>query len=345
MAITYTPSMYTGDRFTEIYKDVLFANNTLRNQRVRLMDDIKFQRTLTSLNGSIVIQPFTSARPAPAGSMNFGDSLIKPVKATIYDQFDPEVIYRRTVFAETLPKGVQNIVSEEGNQMILAYVVELASRAQEIAFWGGISADTKAAVAAGPNAGLTTAAEKTYVAALTANTYGFDGLISKLIIQTLTPAGTPEQVDTILVTGTTLSAGNILVELNKVYSAIPQEIKYARDTNSPLNDLAIFADYSVRDLVLGFNEAQQFRGDLITVAGDTFAFRGVPIYFVPMPTPNTMIAANRDELIWGTDVSGDVAGYIEIGPLEAFSYIQAYRMDFAIASAVVKAQRKVLYLA
>ena len=345
MAVTYVPNTYRGTYFSEIFKDILYRNNTLRRKMVRFMTDIKLQETLTSVGGTVVIQAYTPNRPAPAGSINFGDALIRPQKALVYDEYNPDAIFRQTRFAETLSAGVQNIVSEEGNRMILEVVVEQTAQAQDIMFWSHMGATTKAAVALAGNAALTTAPEKTLASAMPTNTSDIDGVVAKLIMQTLTPGGAPEAVPTILVSGVPLTALNIGAELTKVHQAIPQVLKYGQDSTRATNDLRIFADYSVRDLINYSNFGQQYRENLIPISGENYSFLGVQMEFVPMPNPNIMIAGNSQELIWGTDVSGDFTGSLEVGKKEAFSHIEGYRLDFSQTAAVVAAQRKVLYIA
>jgi hypothetical protein len=342
MAITYGTTSYRGKEFNEYYKDVIFANNTLRRRMVRFIEDLKNLATLHTITGDVTVQAYTSARPTPVGNVTLGDVLISPVKATVYDTLDPEEVYRKSWIANRLPQGVQNIESNEDSQMILAYMIDRLARVQERLFWGGFTAATKAAITLPANASLTTASEKTYAAAR-ANAL-VDGIISKLIIETLTVSGAPSAVAVIPVAGTTLDATNIKAELDKIYTAIPDELIYVNGQASGTPDeTAIFMDYSVRKLIDQFNSNQLYRGDLIKNEGDAYSYQNVPIEFVPMPTVNTATAGRKNEYIWGTDVSGEFVGAVEFGPLEAFSYIQGFRMDFAIAAAAQVANQKVLY--
>jgi len=339
MALNYTPSTYVGEHFEEIFTDVLFGTPTITNKLVRFVPGIKYQESYTELTGGLTLQAYTPNRPTPSGNLKFGDKVVKNVKTTAYDEYDPNEIFRKTWFSKDLPAGVLNIESNKGNQAILARVIGDLQVKYEQLFWGGISAAQQTAIAAGGNAAYTTAGEKTYAAALTANAAGIDGVISKMILDlAYSPAAA---LATIVIPGTTLNATNIIAEIDKIYSAIPDAV-----LNNPteMADSYIYAPYSVMRFINQNNISQTYR-DKFTFVNGEYYYLGVKIVFVPMPTPNTMIFGDADDFIWQVDSLTDSENAIDIGPVERFSHIIGVRADFSQAAGVMTLSQKILYIA
>lgn len=103
------------------------------------------------------------------------------------------------------------------------------------------------------------------------------------------------------VTGTTLAAGNIVAEMQKVYDAVPASV-YGKD------DLRIYVGTNA---VRFYIQAMSALGYLNAYyAGDVpLLFEGVEVVHCPGMAADTMVAARVSNIYWGTDLQSDATTF------------------------------------
>jgi len=102
------------------------------------------------------------------------------------------------------------------------------------------------------------------------------------------------------INATVLTAGNIIAELGKVVNAIPTAVKAKRGV-----DLGIYVPTSV---IFLYEEAQSALGaaDMFHERQATPNFRGIPLLECPGMPDNTMLAACKSNLLFGTSILSDL---------------------------------------
>ena len=121
----------------------------------------------------------------------------------------------------------------------------------------------------------------------TANAGEFDGFQALLAADS----------DVVDVTGTTLTASNIIAEMNKVVDAIPGAV-YGKE------DLKIYIPTSAAKFYVQAQAALGYR-DLYNVGKTDMNFQGIPLYTSPGLGNDKMVAAQSSNLFFGTGLLND----------------------------------------
>ena len=121
----------------------------------------------------------------------------------------------------------------------------------------------------------------------TANNGEFDGFQALLAADS----------DVVDVTGTTLSAANIIAELGKVVDAIPGSV-YGKE------DVKIYIPTSAAKFYIQAQAALGYR-DLYNVGKTDMNFQGIPLFTAPGLGNDKMVAAESSNLFFGTGLLND----------------------------------------
>lgn len=283
----YTPAVYSNTTLGPIFTEMLYANKTVANGYVRVLDNIKYKQVVTSITGDLVSQPYAVTPTAAGSGFNFADTTIEPVKWHIYEEFSMDAL-RSTRFGLDMKSGAAQTESNEFISAVLAYAIPKAGNSIEKKFWDLATAKLNAAT------------------------------------------------DEIGVSGTTLTAANLVAELTKVYSAIPGEVLES-------GNAVIYAPRAVKQLAMVVNQDTTKFKNAFAIVGDEVQFMGVPMYFVPL-TANTLIAGNKTDIILGTDLVSDF-GAFEINKVQANSDLMFLKATYSLDAATVITSQKVLYKA
>ena len=103
--------------------------------------------------------------------------------------------------------------------------------------------------------------------------------------------------DVVDVSGTTLSASNIIAELGKVVDAIPSAV-YSKE------DVKIYLPTSAAKFYIQAQAALGYR-ELYHVGQTEMNFQGVPLFTAPGLAADTMVAAESSNLFFGTGLLND----------------------------------------
>jgi hypothetical protein len=334
MNVVYSPILFTGSFYEEIFNEILYMNRTVERGLVRLIDNVNTEMVLTESNVSRTTQAYlpSPANANAAGSLTFADKILRPFQFMIYDEFTPNtIIYSRlgklNAGSTTFPK-----VTDEYQRQILARYGAAEAQLMESRFWNAATSATKTAAAlltSGIGQNAIGAAEQTYIAA--APTDLIDGILTKLINSF---SVTKRRIK---VAGTTITSSNIAAEYAKVYAAILPQLLQPNNTLP----VVIFAPHNHLQLINTFNISATYR-DLFGVVGGQYSYSGVPIEFVPLPN-NAMIAGVANDLVWGCDVTSAEA-MVKIDFLSNNSEDMFIKAPYTQESAFVQAQQFVVYV-
>lgn len=327
--ITYNPIEFTGTYFEEIFMEVLHQNETVSQNKVRLITDIKAQTIITEMDIEVSIQEYTCGTPSNGGSIGINDAILAPCKQMSYNEFCPDDL-RFSRFSTQMRAGAWEIMPEEWLRIVMETYGTKTSRLIEQNFWNGASLSTKAAVAAAPVSAYLTAEEKAYVAA--APTTLCDGITTYLIWN---KGAEGTSID---VVGTTIDATNIWDEYKKVYAAIPNVLLQS----SNIGDVRIFAPESHLQLIQIYNTNQLYRDKFSVDAQGNFYFLGVRIMFVPL-AENTMTAGRFSDYILGTDLTSDFS-YVKVDVVANNTDTRFIKQVFTSSAAVTVQTQKVNYV-
>ncbi len=310
----YNDKVYVGPHYAEIFAEALAGSPTISKKLVKFIDNVKTETYFTTISGDIAIQEYNSNPTTPSEGMVFSDQPLKPIKNMVHFRVDPETL-RFSRFVSDKP-GVNNIVKDELQNIVISYAQGETGDKIETMIWGGITAASKTAIAASS----VDAKVKTWSAAKTAG--NVDGLVSRL--------AQAEGVQ--IIAGTTLTESNLKAEYNKVLKKIPAKIR---------KKAAIYAPFSHELMILQANQSETYR-DVFTVVGDQFYFLGVKIEFTGQDE-NILVAGLGDHLAVGSDVLSDTLA-IETGKVSAESDLVFYKGVFSMDTAVVLGNQFVLYV-
>lgn len=332
MAINYSPIEFTGPAFEEIFMEVLYQNETVSDEKVRLLTNIKAETVITEMDVDVDLQSYVCGTPSSSGDVNINDGILRPCKYMSYQEWCPDDL-RYTRFSNGMRAGAWETINDEWVRIVMETYATKMSRAAEENFWNGATTATAAAVAAltpGPLQTEVSAEEQAYVAA--APTTLCDGIATYMIYNNGAVGGR------IKVVGTTIDSSNIWDEYSKVYAAIPSVLLKP----SNLSDTRIFAPESHAQLINLYNTNQTYRDKFDVRDNGDIYFLGVQVIFVPL-AENVMVAGRFSDLIWGTDLTSDL-GMIVIDRVANNADTRFFKGVFTQGATVVTQAQKVLYV-
>lgn len=330
--IIYSPKEFTGTDFSEIFMETLYQNETVSENKVRLITDIKAATVITEMDVQVVTQAYTCNVPETAGTININDGLLTPCKAMTYQEWCPDDL-RFSRFSTGMRSGAWETINEEWLRIVMETYGTRLSRIIEAEFWNGASTATAVAVAGLTPGSLNTEVsteEQAYVAAAP-NTL-CDGVATYLIYNNGAVG------KRIKVVGTTITASNIDSQYALVYAAIPSVLLKAAN----VRETKIFAPESHLQLINIFNNAQLYRDTFTTDGAGGYYYLGVKIEFVPL-AENVMIAGRYSNLIWGTDLTADY-GMIEVNRVALNADKRFFKAVYTMGATAVNQAQMVLYV-
>jgi len=331
-SIIYEPVIFCGTQYEEIFMEVLYQNNTIAQNKVRLLTNIKAKTIITEMDVDVQLQQYSCGVPETSGNININDGVLEPCKYMSYQEWCPDDL-RFTRFSTGMRQGAWETINDEWVRIVMETYATKMSRLAEQNFWNGASSSTQAAVAGLTPGTLQTevsAEEQAYVAA--APTTLCDGVLTYLIYNNGAVGGR------IKVVGTTIDATNIGTEYATLYAAIPSVLL----NTSVAPEVRIFAPESHAQLIRVFNLNQTYRDTFFIDANGGYYFLGIKIEFVPLPE-NAMIVSRASDLIWGTDLTSDY-GMIQIDKVQNNADTRFFKGVFTQGATAVIQSQKVVYV-
>lgn len=332
--IVYSPIVFSGSYYEEIFNEILYMNRTVEKNLVRFIDNVNTEIILTESNITAVTNPYveTPTISNSLGNMTIGDKTVRPYLYMIYKEFSPkDFMYSRFGKPNTGDTSFPKITDEMA-RLVIERFGKAESELMERRFWNASTAASQSTVAgltAGAAQNEVGAAEKAYVAA--SPTDYINGVVTKLI---LTYSATNKRFK---VAGTTITSSNIEAEYGKVYAALIPKLLQPNYAST----VKIFVPYNHLQLIQIANNSATFR-DLFTVSGEDYFYCGVKIEFVPLAN-NVMVAGVSQDLAWICDIT-DPSAKLEINKLQANSEAMFMKSPYTMETAFVQAQQFVLYV-
>jgi hypothetical protein len=301
MALSYTKVDIRGVAAEPILEEILFENKTIADSLVTFETDVKSETIFTEGAATTTMQAFSSGAPSSSGSLDLFDVAITPYKYMYYQEFDPNTL-RSSRFKRDMKAGAYNMFSNEFERIVIGgLVAKNMSYDVEYKFWNDITSTQQTAIAAlTPGTGQTSigAAEQTWAAARTAGL--FNGVVSSMLYNTWSAAGTAAVGGRIKVAGTTVTSSNIYTEVNKVYAAfLPQVL--AAQGKTPY----IYVPHAYKQLINIYNSTPTNYLQPFSIRDGKYFIHDIEIVFVPL-VGDVMIGSAKEHIFWCTDLTSDV---------------------------------------
>lgn len=343
MALTYSPILYVGKIYQEIFSSIVYDSPTFKQGLCRVIDDCKYEMNLTSFSGDIPIQAYASNLGVSGSYANdtltIADQAVKPNRCMAYTEIDLSTLIN-TRFSEDMKAGAVNLTSNEYEQQLITFITPRISKSYAKAFWCSVKPAT-AKTLTGTTTGSTANQSKliknlvngTGVYDSKAAFNGVDGILTKLV----------QSKQAINVSGTTLTVSNLQAQMAAFYNAIPAEI-IASD------EAYIYAPLSLKQLILTTNRQQAYR-DIFLVTEKTtdgkvdfeITYNGLKFIFDYLPN-NTMLAARYSDIVAAMDLLADTQlGNIQVEKLLPNSDILFIKAVMTLDTAVCSPQLMTLY--
>ncbi len=301
-------TLFAGDVVEEFMQLAVTQNQVVDGGHIYVSADIKKQRSMQRLTMSEIIQD-AKATPISKGTFTVDNRILAPDDFEVYIEFDPHEFRDFWPFAqETTPF----VFSQLPPAAQVAFVEELLKGEE------GVNPYMGKAIFQGDKTSGTVPLEK------------FDGLFVKSVADG----------DVIDVAGTTVTVGNVIAEIGKVYDASPVELRENPDykimTTVPIWEL-------YQDAVIALANKGPAPTDEVRKR-----FKGKTIVpLVGMGTGNKMIAThsapNRSSNIWlGLTATNDF-DTININRLQNNSDLWFFRMKMGADTQIKWGQRYVNY--
>lgn len=334
--MTYNPVFYEGDIAQDIHSAVLEANRTAERSLLRVEDNIKFARVLTSISGEIEWQEYKeSIRESDiptliaknTNRLKLGDRKIIPAKMMAFDTITMDQL-RKSRFSKDMAAGADNIGSTDFEKTATGHLIPRMGKSYEKLIYTSITAESKAAIGASSTA---TTSQKAWAAAQTP--FLFDGLVASMIM-----AGV-ENADNAVksIAAVTATAANIA----SIYSAIFMQIDSAELENGTVRIFAPLADFQ---LIIAANKLREFKDEFVITGTGKDAkvtFNGVDVEFVPTPGRFAGHAGEFGDFVHGTDLLSDTTSF-KIDKVNNLGDELFYKMVATSTTTVLAAFKKVL---
>lgn len=318
MALTYSPNLYSGTLYQEIFQEIFFANKTVRDGYVRLIDNVKDATILTSMSSTTAIKDY-QAEPTTSTALTPSDTSLAPVQVMLYEEFDPNTL-RGSRFAVDMAPGSFNMISNEFERAVMEHFAGKFGSSIERAIWQNVKTADKTAVAAAGSLNADVKRGWSQSDALVS----MNGLWGKA---TITAA--------IAATGVKIATKNtdVATAFANLLSTCPTEAVMRED-------FTIFAPREYYQVILAKNSASTYR-DVFTVIPETkeVFYQGIPVKFVPLTYTTAtaaacLIAGPANDLVVGADLFSDT-NTIEIGKKYNYADTMFVKAKFSLDTAVM----------
>lgn len=266
---TSITTSYQGQDAKEYIAASLLSGKTLNDGLITIKPNVKFKTTLHKVATGDILQA-SSCDFDPSGSVTLTERTLEPTELKVNKQLC-KADFRSDWMAEEMGFSAHDQLAPSFADFLIGHVSAKVAQKIEQNIWRGDSS----------------------------NSGEFDGITTRLSTDAALPSGQE-------VSGTTLTAGNIIDEIGKVVDAIPSAL-YGEE------DLLIYASQNaIRKYVralggfatnLGANGVDN-KGTLFYGGGD-LTFDGVKMVMAQGLNDNQMIAAQKSNLYFGTGLVAD----------------------------------------
>ena len=266
---TSITTTYAGEDSGKWVRAALLSAPTLEKELVTLMPNVKYKSVLHKLATDGLLKD-ASCDFTPTSTVTLTERIITPKELQVNVQLCKSD-FVDTWSAIEMGYSAHDVLPKSFADYLLAYMSEKVGAANEVSIWNGV----------------------------TGTSGSFDGFMTLLTVDAALPAANE-------ISGTTLSASNIAVELGKVADAIPAAV-YGKE------DLRIYVSQNAYKLYVrslgGFGAsglgANGFDGKGNNQSFGDLMFDGIPLVVAEGLTANQMLAAEKSNLFFGTGLLSD----------------------------------------
>lgn len=297
---------YAGEAATRFIVKAITSNETVQGGHAYVKDGIKKKFTIPRISGTF--DAFIQARqatPVSAGTLTVDGKVLEPADYMIYFEFNPRD-YEEHWFATQLnPTLIDRTLPATPESQIVQEILKYHDRYINKTFWNSKTTGTAP--------------------------YAFyNGFIKKAV----------DDTDTIDVpTPTTLSAANIIAEMQEGFDLIPASLKYDPQ-------MKFYMGYTAYDFYMQAQIAQTYKGGDITGLNVVPKFRGLEVVKIAdFPADVYLIAKgtpDMDSNLWiGMNSTDDAK--IEMARLQANSELYFMKMLMKVDVQIGWGAETVLY--
>jgi len=250
---------YAGEHAGRYIAAALLNADSLTNGAIEVRQNIKYKEVISKLDLTNIIKD-RSCDFADTGTVTLGEVIITPKELSVNLELC-KANYRNTWEAINMGFSANDTLAPDFANFLILQVLAGVSDATETAIWQG------------------TAAAGSF--------QGFEDLFTS-------QADQPAALE---VSGTALSASNIIAEIEKVVNPIPNAV-YGKEDLQILMGVEASKFYIQAQAALGYAR-------LYHVDKTPMNFQGINIVICPGMSDDTMFAARRSDLIFGTGVLND----------------------------------------
>ena len=254
---TSITTTYAGEFAGEYIAAALLSGVTLSNGGVTIKPNIKFKEVIKKMALDSILKD-ASCDFDPTSTVTLTERILQPEEFQVNLQLCKKD-FRQDWDAQSMGFSQYDNLPKRFSDFLIAQVAAKVAQKVEQNIWNGA----------------------------TANAGEFDGFKTLLLADG----------DVVDVSGTTLSASNIIAELGKVVDAIPSAV-YSKE------DVKIYLPTSAAKFYIQAQAALGYR-ELYHVGQTEMNFQGVPLFTAPGLAADTMVAAESSNLFFGTGLLND----------------------------------------
>ena len=254
---TITGSSYAGEFAGKYIAASLFAAKTLDEAAVTILPNIKYKAAMKVGAFSNLIRSADCDFDATTSGLTLTEKVLTPTELQVNLQICKKELHSDWEAAQ-MGFSAFDSLPPLFSDFVIARVAAEVAQATENSIWGGAAAEGN-----------------------------FDGF--KTIMQA--------DSDVVDVTGTSVTAANVITELNKVVDAIPSGV-YGSD------DLVLYVSTAIAKAYIQAQAALGYR-ELYNVGQTEMNYQGIPMFVTAGLNTNNAVAARKSNLYFGTGLLND----------------------------------------
>jgi len=267
MSVSLTNPTYSGEFSGKYIAAALLSASTLDSGAISILPNVKFKSVIQKGATDDIVKDASCDFVTNQGTLTLSEAILQPDEFQVNLQLCKKDLHDSWT-AEQMGFSAHDSLAPSFAEFVIAHVASKVADKTEKNIWSGA----------------------------TANSGEFDGFTAKLTADATV-------VD---VTGTTVNAGNVIAELGKVVDAIPTAV-YGQE------DLTLYVSSNVARAYIralgGFASGIGANGSdnkgTQWFNGGELSFDGINIFVAKGLGDNTMVAAQKSNLYFGTGILND----------------------------------------
>ena len=257
---TNITTTYAGEFASKYISAALLSANTIENGGVEVIPNVKYKHVISRLDVS-GLQKDATCDFDPNGTITLAERILTPKELQVNAVLCKKD-YHDTWEAVNMGYSAHDNLAPSFADYLVGLIAASVAEGNETNLWSGA----------------------------TATNGGFDGFETLLALDANLPAAQE-------VSGTTLSAANIIAQLALVVNAIPNAV-YGKE------DLKIYIPISAAKFYVAAQAALGYQ-DLYNVGQTELNYQGIPLFVANGMSDNVMVAAQSSNLYFGTGLLSD----------------------------------------